>query len=175
MRPFHQTARLVLVAFLVTFVATRCLVFLIMARRVPDLFLHIGGTHVHHLNYGIFLLSGVAGYLLFARPEEKKLTLPAVLYGVGMALTFDEFGMWLHLSGGYWQRASWDAIAVFAAIFALIAFSPNLSRLGRRGWITAGLILTSTILFYFMLWKSFEHARESVSEKLRKLESAAPD
>ena len=31
-----------------------------MARRMPDLFLHLGGTHVHHLNYGIFLLSAVA-------------------------------------------------------------------------------------------------------------------
>ena len=175
MRPFHQTARLVLVTFLVTFVTARCLVFLIMARRLPDLFLHIGGTHVHHLNYGIFLLAGVAGYLLFAQPGREKLTVPAVLYGVGMALTFDEFGMWVHLSGGYWQRASWDAIAVFAAIFALVGFLPDLSRLGRRGWMTAGLIVVSAILFYFMLWKSFGHARENMSEKLQRLEAAGPN
>jgi len=33
---------------------------------MPDFFLHLGGTHVHHLNYGIFLLSAVTGLLLFA-------------------------------------------------------------------------------------------------------------
>jgi hypothetical protein len=38
-------------------------VILIIARRMPDLFLRLGGTHVHHLNYGIFLLSAIAGFL----------------------------------------------------------------------------------------------------------------
>jgi hypothetical protein len=33
-----------------------------------------------------------------------------------MALTFDEFGMWLHLGGSYWQRASIDASIVVAAL-----------------------------------------------------------
>lgn len=50
--------------FLVTFAAARVTVFLIMDHGLPDLFLHVGGTHVHHLNYGIFLLSGVGGYVL---------------------------------------------------------------------------------------------------------------
>jgi hypothetical protein len=30
-----------------------------------------------------------------------------------MALTFDEFGMWLHLGGSYWQRASFDAVVCY--------------------------------------------------------------
>ena len=67
-------ARRVLVAFLFTFIAARVLVFLIMSRRIPDLYLHLGGTHVHHLNYGIFLLSGVGGYLLLARPTGRRPT-----------------------------------------------------------------------------------------------------
>src|SRR5437899_6633423 len=58
--PIRHLARITFVAFLFTFIASRTLVILIMARRVPDLFLHLGGTHVHHLNYGIFLLSAVA-------------------------------------------------------------------------------------------------------------------
>ena len=40
-------ARRVLLAFILTFIAARVLVFLILSRRVPDLFLHVGGTHVH--------------------------------------------------------------------------------------------------------------------------------
>ena len=56
----QSLARLVLVAFLLTFVTARVMVYLIMSRRAPDLYLHVGGTHVHHLNYGIFLLAAVA-------------------------------------------------------------------------------------------------------------------
>jgi hypothetical protein len=53
--PLRHLARLTFVAFLPTFIASRTLVILIMAREMPDLFLHMGGTHVHRLNYGIFL------------------------------------------------------------------------------------------------------------------------
>jgi hypothetical protein len=38
--PTRHLARLVFVAFLLTFIASRALVILIMIRRVPDLFLH---------------------------------------------------------------------------------------------------------------------------------------
>jgi hypothetical protein len=96
-KPTRHLARLTLIAFLFTFIASRTLVILIMTRRIPDLFLHLGGTHVHHLNYGIFLLSTVAGVLLFARLNDRQRSVCALAYGVGMALTFDEFGMWLHL------------------------------------------------------------------------------
>src|SRR5580704_6359773 len=94
-KPTRHLARLVLVAFLVTFIASRVLVILIMTRRMPDLFLHLGGTHVHHLNYGIFILSAVAGVLLFAQLNKVQRNVCALLYGFSMALTFDEFGMWL--------------------------------------------------------------------------------
>src|SRR5437762_13369281 len=62
--PTRHLARLTFVAFLFTFIASRVLVIFIMARRLPDLFLHLGGTHVHHLNYGIFLLSTIGALLL---------------------------------------------------------------------------------------------------------------
>ena len=55
----NHLARMVLMMFLLTFVVSRVVVFLIMSSRIPDIYLHLGGTHVHHLNYGIFLLSGV--------------------------------------------------------------------------------------------------------------------
>ena len=38
------------------------------------------------------------------------MTQTAALMMLAMALTFDEFGMWLHLGGSYWQRASFDAV-----------------------------------------------------------------
>ena len=52
-------ARRILTAFLFAFLAARIIVFLIVTRRIPDIYAHLGGTHIHHLNYGIFLLSGV--------------------------------------------------------------------------------------------------------------------
>jgi len=53
----------------------------------------------HHLNYGIFLLAAVGGYSVFRRPIGRAAEITALLYGVAMGLTFDEFGMWLHLGG----------------------------------------------------------------------------
>ena len=102
----RHLARLTFVAFLLTFIAARTLVILIMTRKVPDLYVHLGGTHVHHLNCSIFLSATVAAVLLFAPLNAAQRSFCAIVYGVGMALTFDEFGLWLNLGGSYWQRAS---------------------------------------------------------------------
>jgi len=127
-----------------------------MSGHIPDLFLYLGGTHVHHLNYGIFLLSGVCAYLLFREPPEQASEIPAIIYGMGMALTFDEFGMWLHLGGSYWQRASWDAITVLAAIFAIMAFAPSPKKFRLKTWIIAGSIICATGIFFYMLYKTLK-------------------
>ncbi|MGZ6989387.1 MAG: hypothetical protein ACXVH0_10550, partial [Thermoanaerobaculia bacterium] len=117
-----RLARRALLAFVLTFIASRTMVFLVMSRRAPNLYFFLRGTHVHHLNYGIFLLAAVTAYLLFVRPAERAARVTAWAYGIAMGLTFDEFGMWLHLGGSYWQRASVDAVIVVAAALALVAF-----------------------------------------------------
>src|SRR5947208_16325953 len=114
--PAHVLARKVWAAFAFTFVLSRILVFLIMSGRMPDIHSHFRGTHLHHLNYGIFLLAAVGAVLLFRRPTGRWLSATAILYGVGLALTFDEFGMWLHLNADYWQRASFDAVVVIGSL-----------------------------------------------------------
>ena len=91
----HQLARLALFSFLVTFILARVFVFLIMAKLMPNLYCFVQGTHVHHLNYGIFLLAVVAGYSVFRRPTDRAAEITALLYGVAMGLTFDEFGICL--------------------------------------------------------------------------------
>src|ERR1022692_1913947 len=115
--------RRALFGFILTFIAARTVVLLIMSHRIPNLYFFLRGTHVHHLNYGIFLLAGVGAYLLFRIPSGRDLRFAALAYGIAMALTFDEFGMWLHLGGSYWQRASVDAMIVVAAVLGLIAFA----------------------------------------------------
>jgi hypothetical protein len=155
----RHRARLVLFTFLLTFISARIVTFLIMARRIPDLYLHLGGTHVHHLNYGIFLLAVIGAYLLFGSVSPRSLSRASVGYGIGLALTFDEFGMWLHLGGGgYWQRASFDAMIVLAALLGLASFAPPFHRWRPHHIATAILMLGAALLFYGLLAESFRIA-----------------
>ena len=103
-----------------------------MSRQMPNLYFFMNGTHVHHLNYGIFLLAGVAAYLLFMERTPRTCKFAALGYGIAMALTFDEFGMWLHLGGSYWQRASVDAIIIVAAVLALVGFGSAIRNFESR-------------------------------------------
>ena len=126
---------------------------LIITRRIPNLFLHERGTHVHHLNYGIFILSAVGALLVFVtQPNDKLRKLCALLYGIGMALTFDEFGMWLHLGGSYWQRGSFDAVIVILSVFGWIAFLPKWERMRRAHWTVAAMTLLAVVAFYALLF-----------------------
>src|SRR5881394_749728 len=132
-------ARLVLISLLLTFVVARLVSILMMLHRMPDIYLHVRDTHVHHLNYGIFLLAGVGAYLLFSPGPAAPAA--AVMYGIGLGLTFDEFGMWLHLNGEYWQRASFDAVIVLAVALGLAGFAPPVNRWRPRQFATALLFL----------------------------------
>jgi hypothetical protein len=154
----RHLARIVLLVFVLTFMTSRMVTYLIMSRRMPDLYVHLGGTHIHHMNYGIFLLSGVGAYLLFATPSPRARTRAGVFYGLGLALTFDEFGMWLHLGGGYWQRASFDAIVVVAGLLGMAAFAPPL-RTWRRSHVAAALVTCAwVVVFGLLLAESFRFA-----------------
>jgi hypothetical protein len=51
----------VLVAFLATWVPARIVVLLTMTRTIPDVYLHVGGTHVHHVNSCMFSALGNRG------------------------------------------------------------------------------------------------------------------
>jgi hypothetical protein len=167
-------ARRALVSFLLTFITVRVIVFLIMSRRIPDFYLHLGGSHIHHLNYGIFLLAGVGAYLLFQRPSGRGAENAAVLYGIGMALTFDEFGMWVRLGGGYWQRASLDAITVISAAFGLLAYAPSLKRFRPQHWISATFIALAVIIFFLLLAESFHYAGKIAGPRFHQLELFGP-
>ena len=170
----RHLARIVFVTFLLTFIASRVLVILIMGRMMPDLFLHMGGTHVHHLNYGIFLLSAVGGLLLFVPMQETGLKWVAFAYGFGMALTFDEFGMWLHLGGSYWQRASFDAVIVVLSLLGVVAFAPKLDKMRAHHWATGGVTLVAVVGFYWMLFKSLHLAEARVGPRLHDIEESGP-
>lgn len=170
----RKMARLVLAAFVLTFIASRAIVFLIMTRRIPDLYIYFGGTHVHHLNFGIFLLAGIGAYLVFTSPSSRKRSVAAVLYGIGLALTFDEFGMWLHLGGGYWQRTSFDAVLILTAMLGLVAYTPPLKKFRPSNWTVLAFMLLAIAIFAFIVFKSFQFAGKHISPELKKIESSGP-
>lgn len=165
--------RRILTAYLITFVLARSLVFLIMARRIPDIYVYFGETHVHHLNFGIFLLVGVGGYLLLAEPQGRSRAYAAAAYGIGLALTFDEFGMWLHLNTIYWQRASFDAVAVVGGVLGLIAVAPHWRNLRARHWTTMVLLAIVLGVFATLMVDSFKYLHRSLP-KLQQMEQRAP-
>ncbi|TAK69438.1 MAG: hypothetical protein EPO13_06005 [Actinomycetota bacterium] len=123
--PVDRVALLLVGSFLVTFVIVR--LWVRMQRDGPSWWprsLSSGGTHVHHLVPGIFLLL-LSGFLVFAlAPGSPWLELLAVAFGAGAALTLDEYALWLHLSDVYWSdegRRSVDVIVVAFAVGGLVA------------------------------------------------------
>jgi hypothetical protein len=165
---------LVLLAFVVTFLVARVMVLLIMTHRIPSLYLHVKGTHVHHMNYGIFLLSAVGGLLLLRPPVGKALRCTAALYGIGLALTFDEFGMWIHLGGPYWQRASFDAVVVITALLGLAWAMPALRKLSPKGWIALAVLAVALAGFGIVLGDSLRFAAQRLSPIFQQIEAGSP-
>jgi hypothetical protein len=88
----------------------------------------VGGTHIHHLVWGILLLliSGWVGVTV--APDSPWHEILAVLFGIGAGLTLDEFALWLNLRDVYWEkegRRSIDAVIVAAMLtgFVLVGFT----------------------------------------------------
>jgi hypothetical protein len=130
---FHEHVRdrprrrlfLAAAGFFATFAFARAAAFAAARNIGPFHYIVIRGTHVHHLVWGILILlvvgfcwlmeigTGTRGTSLFAS------RLMSLLYGIGAALTLDEFALWLNLEDRlYWTRegrASLDAVLLFGA------------------------------------------------------------
>ena len=131
------------VSFLITFVAVRLLVASITHHIGPFSYVEMGGRHIHHLVWGILLLL-MTGYAELAEVGTGDTSvsilmgrLVALSYGVGAALTLDEFALWLNLDPqAYWSREgreSIDAVVIFGALLAIGAWgAPLFRRLDRK-------------------------------------------
>jgi hypothetical protein len=110
--------------FLVTFGIVRGVTAMIRAGVGPIHNLSAGGLHIHHLVWGILLLL-LVGYLWlseFGVGSSWVASLTAVAFGVGAALTLDEFALWLNLQDVYWERQgreSVDAVMLFASLLSV--------------------------------------------------------
>ncbi|MGZ8676551.1 MAG: hypothetical protein ACXWXU_06910 [Solirubrobacterales bacterium] len=83
----------------------------------------VGGTHIHHLVWGILLLL-IVGYVgVVFQPDSPWHEILAVMFGIGTGLTLDEFALWLNLKDVYWEqkgRRSIDAVVVAACLSGMI-------------------------------------------------------
>ena len=144
----NQPALFLLLAFGITFLVTRFITHSIRVQRFSWLKdVETGGTHIHHLVWGICLLliSGFVAIVVQPRPEVS-----AVIFGIGAALTLDEFALWLHLDDVYWSeqgRQSIDAVIIFAIVTGFMVIGVFPVTIGTEGGLedAIGLIVPQVI------------------------------
>jgi hypothetical protein len=124
------------VGFLVTFGIVRGITHMIRAGVGPFHDVSNGTLHVHHLVWGILLLL-LVGYVWLLQPSGTWASrLTAFAFGVGAALTLDEFALWLNFQDVYWARQgreSIDAVVIFAALLSVgIWGHPLMIEFARR-------------------------------------------
>jgi hypothetical protein len=93
----------------------------------------VGGTHIHHLVWGILALLIFGWIGVAVQPDSPWREITAVFFGIGAGLTMDEFALWLNLEDVYWEkegRRSIDAVIITAAVAGLLT-------IGFSGWIDA--------------------------------------
>lgn len=129
------------VSFFLTFAGIRGVVYAIQHEIPPFHFIEVGGRHIHHLVFGIIILLLVGyGWLSeigTGRDSSSILVgrLMSILYGVGAALTLDEFALWLNLRDVYWSRegrSSIDAVILFGALLAASTWGAPLLQRGTK-------------------------------------------
>ena len=138
------------VSFLFTFVGVRILVHRIVNHEGRFQWVVIHGTHIHHLVWGILILLLVGyGWLLDLGRSHTPLSiflsrLMSVSYGVGAALTLDEFSIWLDLEpDAYWSssgRLSIDAVILFGSLLAVGAWGAPFFQALQTMWSKRALI-----------------------------------
>src|SRR5450432_3875080 len=116
------------VSFFVTFATVRGMVFCIVHHIPPFHYVVMEGRHIHHLVFGILILLGVGyGWLCEVGNGSDSSSvlasgLMSLLYGLGAALTLDEFALWLNLKDVYFvreARSSFDAIILFGSLLGI--------------------------------------------------------
>ncbi len=146
----RPVAAVMLGAFVITFVATRVITRMIRTGRGPFRDTTVGGVHVHHQVYGIFLLLGTGALEFTYRPGSPWVQVLAALFGIGAALTLDEFALWLRLDDVYWGaegRRSVDAVLVAVIIGTLLVLGTSpYGQDAEQGWGVLGPVIVIDVV-----------------------------
>src|SRR6267143_2671747 len=122
--------------FLITFGIVRAITPMIRAGVGPFHDINSGTLHIHHLVWGILLLLLVGYAWLIQAGGDWLSHVTAFVFGIGAALTLDEFALWLNFEDVYWTRQgreSIDAIVIFAGLLSVGFWGyPLMSTFARR-------------------------------------------
>jgi hypothetical protein len=134
-----------LLAFLLTFVAVRAYTRLGRARGWGSGSLQ--GVHLHHLVPGILACLAAGTAIIAFDPGDDSMLLLSSLFGVGAALTLDEFALILHLDDVYWAKEGRRSIEATLmgftfALLCLLVTAPLGSDPGKDvpHWVLGGVI-----------------------------------
>ena len=124
----QQAVFLMLVGFLGSFIFIRISTRIMRSDKVswwPGSVVSESGVHVHHLVFGIvtMMLAGTAAFATLGYSPWFEVF--ALIFGIGVGLTIDEFALWVHLDDVYWSeegRRSIDATVIAVLVIALIMF-----------------------------------------------------
>ncbi|WP_420751508.1 hypothetical protein [Rhodococcus sp. O3] len=132
-----------------------------------------GGQHVHHVVFGVvtMVISGGALIAVYENGSQVTGAALATFFGIGTALTLDEFALIFYLNDVYWEeegRVSVDAVFVALAVTGLVLlgvqpleladvtdFNESTSWVVRAGIIVSALInlgLAAIVLLKGKIW-----------------------
>ncbi len=120
------TQLLILGSFIATFSFVRIITYLQKLEYLPN---QSWSPHIHHLVPGIILLifTGYIGISFWHIHLVRRLM--AIFYGIGAALTLDEFALWVHLKDVYWEQEGRSSIDVVIIAFVLLALTYIVSEI----------------------------------------------
>ncbi len=146
---------LCLLAFIVTFVATRGITRMIRAGVGPFRNnVSSSGVHVHHAVPGVVLLVVGAFTAVGSAGQTGWAELAGILVGVGAALVLDEFALILHLDDVYWSeagRVSVEMVALAAAVLGLVLLGARPFELGAAD-DPASIALAVVAMTMHLVW-----------------------
>ncbi|MBO0726485.1 MAG: hypothetical protein J2P52_12850, partial [Blastocatellia bacterium] len=117
------------VSFFIAFTTARAIAYAVHREAIAFRGVFVGETHVHHLVFGILILLLVGWLWLIQVGTGSKGTsrrwsrLTAIFYGVGSALTLDEFALWFNLADVYWARAGRESLDAVILFFTALSVS----------------------------------------------------
>lgn len=105
--------------------------------------------HIHHFYYG-FILIAISNWIALTTDRVHMFRFAAVLFGAGLGLFMDEFGLLLTCTTAgfecdYYSRQSYDAVMYLSALFFAIIYSKPvvgfLKGVFKRIWrVLVGLV-----------------------------------
>jgi hypothetical protein len=112
-----------LVSYVITFAILRVITAIIYYDVFPNgpfrVVMTKSGLHIHHLFWGILLLMATGFGALATRAPQWHLRI-ALVFGVALGLTLDEFAMWLRLADVYWTPQGVESLKAGAVVAALL-------------------------------------------------------